>query len=84
MSLTRTQVSLSDDDRRVLDAVSRRTGRSMSALIRDAIQATYGRAGDLDRVEAALAATFGVVGRDVDGRDAVDRLRSGSRLAAPS
>ncbi len=81
MSLTRTQISLSDEDRRVLDAVSRRTGRSMSALIREAIQATYGRAGDEGRVEAALDATFGVLVTDADGGTLVERLRSGARLA---
>ncbi len=80
MSLTRTQISLSEDDRRVLDAVSRRTGRSMSALIRDAIHATYGRGGELERIESALDATFGVVSGADDGRAMVERLRSTDRL----
>lgn len=80
MTLTRTQISLSDDDRRVLDAVSRRTGRSMSALIRDAIHATYGRGGELERIESALEATFGVVSAEEDGREMVDRLRTTDRL----
>lgn len=81
MALTRTQISLSDEDRRVLDAVAKRTGLSMSALIREAIHATYGVAGDQDRVEAALDATFGVIVTDVDGGALVDGLRSGARLA---
>ncbi|MBO0980169.1 ribbon-helix-helix protein, CopG family [Microbacterium sp. SD291] len=81
MPLTRTQISLSDEDRRALDAVSRRTGLSMSALIRDAIHATYGGAGATDRVAAALDATFGVVATDADGRELVNRLRSGDRIA---
>ena len=81
MALTRTQVSLSEEDRRVLDAISRRTGLSMSALIREAIHATYGGAGATDRVTAALDATFGVVVTDADGRELVNRLRAGDRLA---
>lgn len=81
MALTRTQISLSEEDRRVLDAVSRRTGQSMSALIRDAIHATYGHTGATDRVAAALDATFGVVTADADGGELVSRLRSGDRLA---
>ena len=60
MSLTRTQISLSDEDRNVLEAMRRRTGQSMSALIRDAIHSTYGSAGSAESVRAALDSTFGV------------------------
>lgn len=84
MSLSRTQISLSDEDRRVLDAVSRRTGRSMSALIREAIHATYGRVDEQGRVLSAIDSTFGVVALDVDGAQLVDGIRSGGRLAGLS
>jgi len=84
MALTRTQVSLSDDDRRVLDAVSSRTGLSMSALIRDAIHATYGGLGHAEATRRALAATFGAVSTELDGRELVESLRSGSRLSDQS
>ncbi|WEK61335.1 MAG: ribbon-helix-helix protein, CopG family [Candidatus Microbacterium colombiense] len=80
MSLVRTQISLSDDDRRVLDAVSRRTGLSMSALIRQAIHATFGQGGQQEATRSALAATFGAVPGDVDGAELVHGLRSGRRL----
>lgn len=81
MSLIRTQISLSDADRSVLDAASRRTGLSMSALIREAIHATYGTPGEADRLRAALEASFGAVVRDEDGAAFVERMRSGRRLA---
>lgn len=82
MTLQRTQISLSDQDRRVLDAVARRTGLSMSALIRDAIHATYGRGGEDERARVALRATFGVVDADATGEELVDQMRSGARLTA--
>lgn len=81
MTLTRTQISLSDDDRRVLDAVSRRTGLSMSALIRDAIHVTYGEVGQKDRIRALLDTSFGVVELDNSGEVLVESIRSGGRLS---
>jgi hypothetical protein len=84
MALTRTQISLSDEDRRVLDAVSRRTGQSMSALIRDAIHSTYGDVGHRERVLGLLDASFGVVGTDTSGERLVDGIRSGRRLSEAS
>jgi len=81
MSLTRTQISLSDDDRRVLDAAARRTGRSMSALIRDAIHTTYGRLEEPERIRTLIDMSFGVVEIEVPGERLVDSLRSGQRLA---
>jgi len=81
MQMRRTQISLSDDDRRVLDAVALRTGLSMSALIRDAIHTTYGRVGENERARAALLATFNVVDVETAGEQLVTRLRSGARLA---
>ncbi|WP_336641477.1 ribbon-helix-helix protein, CopG family [Microbacterium sp. USHLN272] len=80
MSLKRTQISLSDDDRRVLDAVATRTGLSMSSLIRQAIHSTYGHVDDEDATRRALAATFGAVTSDISGDQLVDGIRSGRRL----
>jgi predicted DNA-binding protein len=84
MTLHRTQISLSDDDRRVLDAVSHRTGKSMSHLIRQAIHSTYGNAGQEDVARRALASTFGAVQSETSGEELVESIRSGSRLRAHS
>ncbi|MBS1906154.1 MAG: CopG family transcriptional regulator [Actinobacteria bacterium] len=81
MALTRTQISLSDDDRRVLDAAARRTGRSMSALIRDAIHTAYGEVGEPERIRTLIDMSFGVVEIEVSGEKLVDSLRSGQRLS---
>lgn len=80
MALTRMQISLSDEDRNVLEAMRQRTGRSMSELIRDAIHSTYGSAGSADRIRAALYSTLGVVSTDHSGKDLTDSIRSGRRL----
>ena len=81
MAMNRTQISLSDSDREVLEAVRRRTGQSMSALIRDAIHSTYGSTSSLDSVRAALDSTFGVVAGDKSGEALVDSIRTGRRLS---
>lgn len=79
--MTRTQISLTSDDRRVLDAAAARTGRSIAALIRDAVHTVYGaeRSGEEDL--AIMRRTFGAwQDHQVDGEAWVDQLRSGSRL----
>ncbi|WP_036283937.1 ribbon-helix-helix protein, CopG family [Microbacterium luticocti] len=81
MVLSRTQISLSEDDRRILDVAARRTGLSMSALIRDAIHSTYGAPTAADAVRTAIDTSFGVVAIEHDGEREVERLRSGRRLA---
>ena len=80
MALSRTQISLSDEDRKLLDAMRQRTGESRSALIRNAIRSTYGSAGSAERVRPALDSTFGVVSADHSGEDLVGSIRSGRRL----
>ncbi|MDT0203497.1 CopG family transcriptional regulator [Nocardioides sp. AE5] len=80
--MLRTQISLTEEDRSLLDAESARTGRSISALIRDAVARTYGfqtdKEADLQAIDAALGAWHD---REVDGAEYVESLRSGGRLA---
>ncbi len=79
--MLRTQISLTVEERRLLDLQAARTGRSISALIRDAVSLTYGPARDADAELRAIDTALGAWGeRDIDGQTYVERLRSGRRL----
>lgn len=79
--IQRTQISLTAGERRILDAEAARTGRSISALIRDAVSKTYGSTGDAESdLQAIEAANGSWGGRHLDGAAFVEGLRSGSRL----
>ena len=81
--MLRTQISLTVAQRRALDAAAARTGRSISALIREAVDAMYRTTPSIDDDLAAMRAAFGSwQDREVDTAAWVDGLRSGRRLGA--
>jgi hypothetical protein len=80
--MQRTQISLTAEERQALDAEAARTGKSLSALIRDAVEAVYGTsrssADDLDLMRQSFGSW---TDRKEDGASMVEGLRSGSRIA---
>lgn len=78
--MKRTQISLEAEDRELLDAVASRTGKSMSALIRDAVRVAYGPKDDPEADLSLLRAGFGSWGMDrAEGDEYVEALRTGER-----
>jgi len=83
--MMRTQISLTREERRALDSAAARTGKSIAALIRDAVETVYGSERSADDDLAQMRRAFGSwKDREVDGADWVDQLRSGSRLTLSS
>ncbi len=72
MPSIRTQVYLTDDQRRRLDIRGRRTGAPMARMVREAVDAYL--AGDQPEVQAALDETFGTLPElELPSRDEWDR-----------
>ncbi len=79
--MLRTQISLTEEQRRALDSASARTGRSISALIRDAVDAAFGPGHSVEHDLDTMRAAFGSWGiGELDGEAFVERMRSGRRL----
>lgn len=74
--MTRTQIYLGDDERELLDRMSRLTGASASELIRRAIRTNYGRRLTKEQKLEALRATAGIwADREFTGAEYVDAIR---------
>ena len=72
MSSLRTQVYLTREQRRKLDARARREDKTLAAVIRDAVDAYTGE--EPQEIELALASTFGALpDLEVPGRSEWDR-----------
>ena len=72
MSSTRTQIYLTDDQRRRLDARGRRSGQPLARMIREAVDAYL--ADDRPDVEVLLDETFGTLPElETPGRDEWER-----------
>jgi hypothetical protein len=82
--MKRTQIYLSEEQGRYLERRSRATGRSVSQLIRTAIDDTYLRRRPMDKAERLriVRATAGAW-KDFPytGAEYVDRIRGSGRLA---
>jgi hypothetical protein len=78
--MRRTQIYLTDEEVKALKRQTKRTGASMSELIRSAIEQTYVRAGQPTKEEALriINDTAGAwKGRTETGEEYVERMRPG-------
>ena len=72
MASTRTQIYLTDDQRRRLDARGRRSGQPLARMIREAVDAYL--ADDRPDVQVVLDETFGTLPElETPGRDEWER-----------
>jgi hypothetical protein len=72
MPSTRTQIYLTDDQRRRLDARGKKVGAPMARMIREAVEAYL--VDDKGEIEAALDETFGTLPElELPNRDEWDR-----------
>lgn len=84
--MIRTQISLEEGQKRRLDREAERTGRSLSDLIREAVDASFPDAADPDVAAALIKSALGawadrpVSEAAADGRAYVEQLRKGRRL----
>jgi Arc/MetJ-type ribon-helix-helix transcriptional regulator len=79
--MIRTQISLTPEQHRQLTKLAKSTGRSMSDLIRSAVDRVYESHRTQEDDIAALRRAFGAWhSQDVDGETYVQRVRSGHRL----
>jgi hypothetical protein len=81
--MRRTQIYLDDQQRRKLERVAKRTHRTLSELIREAIDARYAATPKEDFLEALRSGAFGVwkARKDLGTTDAyVRRQRRGRRI----
>ena len=82
--MRRTQIYLTDAHGRLLQDRRRASGRTISQLIRDAIDATYAsgrRLSQDERLRIARRAAGAWADRDETGTEYVERIRGSRRLA---
>ena len=77
--MIRTQISLDPDDKALLATLSQQTGRSMSALIREAVAQTYRGGASVDRLAVLQSVAGAWSDREEDGAEYVENLRRGTR-----
>ena len=80
--MLRTQISLSEEQKRLLDTKSAETGLSLSELVRRAVERCYGGDRDADQDLRRLRAGHGAWTHQREtGEEYVEGIRSGRRLA---
>lgn len=78
MAMTRTQIYIGEEERKLLEQQSAKTGASQSELIRRAIRSTYRLELTKEEKLEALEGVFGIwADRDFTGAEYVDAIRGG-------